>query len=152
MIPGHAFLQRLHSEALRVYDFIGQGQLVAGVTGGRDISNPVFVSMVLHNVDCYYPFNTVIHGAARGLDTWAANWARSVRKIDRAFPARWKAEGNAAGPIRNSDMIEVLENYRPLSFLIAFPGGVGTADMTAKANMAGLPVIDIQTIIDEVSV
>jgi hypothetical protein len=45
------------------------------------------------------------------------------------FPANWKVYGRAAGPIRNMKML--LEGKPDL--VVAFPGGIGTADMVKKA-------------------
>lgn len=83
----------------------------------------------------------VVHGAARGADTLAGEWADRHAVDVVACPADWKANGRAAGPIRNSEM---LRDHRP-DLVIAFPGGRGTADMVAKAEKAGISVANVIT-------
>ena len=122
---------------------------VIGVTGGREGCDWRVVSFGLDAVNQWTRFDTLIHGAALGLDTQAGDWATKHRKTSRALPARWKRDPVAAGPLRNTDMMNILLDHSPRSALVAFPGGNGTADMTAKCNLAGLPVIDLQFILDE---
>lgn len=78
----------------------------------------------------------IIHGGAPGADTLADEWAKARGIPCQAFPAKWKLLGNRAGPVRNQQM---LDEGRPQA-VVAFPGDVGTADMIARAEKAGLPV------------
>lgn len=88
--------------------------------------------------------DTVLHGAARGADTLAAEWCSGDRDIARvpcvAFPADWTAHGKAAGAIRNQRMLDDGEPH----IVIAFPGGRGTADMVRRARKAGVPVLRVE--------
>lgn len=78
----------------------------------------------------------IIHGDARGADRMGGLWGHR-RKIDViTFPADWDAYGNAAGHIRNQQMID---EGRP-DCVVACPGGRGTADMVQRAMKAGVPV------------
>lgn len=81
----------------------------------------------------------VIHGAANGADRLASYWADKHALGVRAYPADWKTHGRKAGPIRNQEMIE----QKP-DFVIAFPGGRGTADMVRRAREAGVDVAEIK--------
>jgi hypothetical protein len=63
--------------------------------------------------------------------------------MDRNIPseiyhADWQL-GRKAGPIRNQRM---LDEGRP-ELVIAFPGGRGTSDMTARARAAPLETISV---------
>ena len=49
--------------------------------------------------------------------------------------ADWETHGRAAGPIRNEKML----TWKP-DLVVAFPGGVGTADLVRRAEAAGVPV------------
>ena len=82
----------------------------------------------------------VIHGAALGADSLAAQWADARNIPACAFPADWRTHGRAAGPIRNARM---LAEGRP-DVVIAFPGGPGTSDMMAKARRAGVRVVQVK--------
>lgn len=52
------------------------------------------------------------------------------------FLANWGKFGNAAGPIRNAEM---LSEGKP-DLVLAFPGGAGTRDMINRSLKAGVTV------------
>lgn len=106
------------------------------VTGGRDFDNGAAVAMALSAVHRKHNIDLLIHGAARGADTLAANWARRAGIQVATFPADWRTHGKAAGFIRNQSMIDI---GKP-DACVAFDGGRGTADMVARCAKAGLPV------------
>ena len=78
----------------------------------------------------------LIHGGCSGADKLSAEWADGLDIPTRAYPAEWDKFGSAAGPLRNQEMID----YEKPDALVAFPGGRGTADMVARAKVAGIPV------------
>ena len=111
------------------------------VCGGRKFGQGAGETHALYRAmnaaHSHKPITTLIHGAAPGADSLAGAWAAiqgGIEIID--FPADWKAHGRAAGHIRNARM---LREGKPEG-VIAFPGGPGTADMTRRAQKAGLPV------------
>lgn len=126
------------------------------VCGGRDYADRARLFAVL---DHYHAesggFSAVIHGAAKGADLLAAEWAEARSVPVLPFPAAWenlvdqpvvtrrRADGSAynvlAGSIRNTRML--VEGCP--SVVIAFPGGSGTADMVRKSHMAKVPVLEI---------
>src|SRR5690606_25211324 len=85
------------------------------------------------------PISVLIHGAARGADSIAGQWAASRGVEALSFPANWTRDGKAAGPIRNQRM---LDEGQP-DVVIAFPGGGGTADMVRRAKAAGVQVVSL---------
>jgi hypothetical protein len=109
------------------------------VCGGRDYDDRRSLDMVLNAAHSANPIVCLIHGAARGADTLAADWALAHDVLCNAYPADWDRDGKAAGPIRNRRM---LENGKP-HIVIAFPGGRGTADMIKQATKAGVPVVRV---------
>jgi hypothetical protein len=111
--------------------------MIVLVCGGREYNDPANLYQVLDSLNSLHPFTQIIHGAARGADRLASDWARS-RKINvRAFPALWVQHGLSAGPIRNRKMLR--EGHPDL--IVAFPGGNGTEDTVNAARKAGVPVI-----------
>lgn len=103
------------------------------VTGGRDFANRAMVRLALRDLE---PDAVLVHGAARGADTLAAEqWTAWGRQVE-AWPANWREHGKAAGPIRNQAMLD-----SGVDLLIAFPGGRGTADMIGRAKRAGVPIV-----------
>src|SRR5215213_10210322 len=107
------------------------------ICGGRDFNDAALVEKALNALILHPEDSVVIHGAARGADRLAGDWARRHDAAVIAIPADWDRFGKAAGPIRNSLM---LTDQKP-DVVIAFPGGDGTADMVAKARRARLVVI-----------
>lgn len=85
------------------------------------------------------PYGKIISGGAAGVDTAAINFAVSNWLEFEEFRANWQKDGKRAGPIRNQRM---LDEGKP-DVVVAFPGGVGTADMVRRARKAGIPVIEV---------
>src|SRR5262245_8141953 len=48
----------------------------------------------------------VIHGAARGVDSYAQTYAQKLGFSEQAFPADWRGKGKRAGFLRNLEMLE----------------------------------------------
>ena len=82
----------------------------------------------------------VISGGARGADSFAIQWARQRGIACAVFMANWDHYGRAAGPVRNGWMVE----FGKPDLVIAFPGGLGTANMIKQARQAGIPVKEIE--------
>lgn len=102
------------------------------VCGGRDFNDRQAVIKAFQGL----PVGTIIvHGDCSGADRLAAEVAENWGLETEAHPADWKKHGKAAGPIRNQEMIDSEPRY-----VIAFPGGSGTADCIARAEAAGIQV------------
>lgn len=105
------------------------------VCGGRDYIDQAAAFHALDRAHQHRPIALVIHGAARGADTLAGEWA-AARGIEcQPCPADWNKHGRRAGPLRNTHMLTLQPDG-----VIALPGGKGTEDMVAQAIGAGLPV------------
>lgn len=109
------------------------------VCGGRDYADEKGLRLVLDAMHRVTPFTLMIHGAARGADQLAANWAVAHGIPLRAFPADWNRHGRAAGPRRNEKM---LHDGKPEK-VVAFPGGRGTAHMVGIARKVGVQVVTV---------
>lgn len=109
------------------------------VCGGRDYSDRARLFQVL---DHYHAssggFSVVIHGAARGADNLAGEWAAARGLPVDAYPADWNRYGDAAGRIRNAKMLRDSK----ATHVIAFPGGRGTAHMMSIARRV-VPVLKV---------
>lgn len=108
------------------------------VCGGRKYSNYHAVRNVLNLVHAKTPITLIIEGGALGADRLARGWA-----IENHIPfvteqADWDRYGKRAGPMRNRAM---LEKHAP-DGVIAFPGGMGTADMIEQARCAWVTVYE----------
>ncbi len=108
------------------------------ICGGRDFTDQKqFNGAMIEVVQQYGLPHRVVHGAARGADTLAGQWATNLKIEVFEYPADWKKHGKAAGPIRNGRMLSL---HKP-DLVIAFPGGRGTADMIKQANEAGVTAL-----------
>ena len=102
------------------------------VCGGRDYNDRETVQRTLDRIK---PAE-IIHGAARGADTLAGEYARDRGIPCRRFPADWRRHGRSAGFICNRQM---LDEGKP-ELVVAFPGGPGTRNMVKIALERGFPV------------
>lgn len=107
------------------------------VCGGRDYTDREAVFAAFDRVHAKQPITLLIHGAARGADALADDWARARGVPREPHPADWAKHGRSAGPRRNWRMLEAGPDG-----VVAFPGGRGTADMVRQARAAGVPVWD----------
>jgi hypothetical protein len=85
----------------------------------------------------------IVHGAATGADALAEDVAQELGYMTERWPAEW-AQGRKAGPLRNAAMVKA-----GASLVIAFPGGRGTADLVARARAAGIPVREVDRLLEE---
>lgn len=109
------------------------------VCGGRDYDNPAKVHEFLYDLYDETPFELLISGAARGVDTYAVDWAKAAGVEYREFPADWGTFGKKAGALRNHDMLSI---GKP-DVVVAFPGGRGTSHMVSIAKAEGVKVIQV---------
>ena len=107
------------------------------VCGGRDYANRSAVGGVL---GILRDGTTIVHGAAPGADSLAADKAELLGFDVEAHPADWAAHGKAAGPIRNQRMLDA-----GAELVIAFPGRRGTADIVRRSHEAGIVVLTVTT-------
>lgn len=108
------------------------------VCGGRDWSDAGAVSRVLTVAQERTGIAMIITGGAKGADSLAARWAHANAIPYLTVPANWEKHGDAAGPIRNQIMLDMMGEM--LDGVIAFPGGPGTRHMCKIAREAGVPV------------
>src|SRR3972149_798565 len=101
------------------------------VCGGRNFDDQaMFDDVMTKLIGMWGCPSKVVHGAANGADRMADEWGKRLALDVVAVPADWSKHGRAAGPMRNEDM---LIQHKPKR-VIAFPGGIGTADMVRRAR------------------
>ncbi len=104
------------------------------VCGGRDFDD---WHMLDQELSTWGEFQ-LVEGGATGADFLAKVWVKWKQlPTPLTFKADWEAHGKAAGGIRNQKMLDA---GKP-DFVIAFPGGRGTADMVRRAEAAGVKVV-----------
>lgn len=111
------------------------------VCGSRNWSDRDYLEGVLDRALESYGIDVVIHGAARGADTMAGEWASKRGIPVMAFPADWAAHGRAAGPIRNQRMLTEGMPTLVLAFHDDIEASKGTRDMVRRAKQANVRAI-----------
>lgn len=142
--PGSTFRGSIVSFLQQNFD----GPVVVGVTGGRDFNDPFLLAIALGLVREYLGIAYLLHGNARGADRLAGVWAHNRYVSIRSMPARWKADGDAAGPLRNEDMAQRLILEKPSCLCVAMPGGNGTLDMMNRCRDYDIPLLDVMEFLD----
>ncbi len=77
-----------------------------------------------------------------GADKWARIWCRRRFQRCRGWWAAWNQHGDAAGPMRNTEMVRGAQ----AGVCIVAPGNRGTADCAKKARAAGMQIIEIKPV------
>ena len=120
------------------------------ITGSRHWRNAAVIRKVMAAL-CQEigPFK-FRHGKAKGADSYGAYIAKNVLDIQDIddYPADWDLHGNAAGPIRNREMLdtEIAKEGKDNIIVIAFPleDSKGTIDMIeySRANNIEIRIFD----------
>jgi len=108
--------------------------IVVLVCGGRTYDDAACME---RRLDALRPISRLVHGGAPGADTLADNYAATRGIERRAYKIRRPREN---GYQRNQRML----NSEKIDWVVAFPGGNGTADMVRRARRAGIPVIEVK--------
>ena len=113
--------------------------IFVGVCGGRKYQGRETVARAIASLSQLTQARLIIvHGDAPGADQLADQAARKLRLDVVRVLALWTEYGKAAGMRRNAIVAEL-----PLRYLLAFPGGVGTAGMVRLARAKGIEVIEV---------
>jgi hypothetical protein len=81
----------------------------------------------------------VIEGGCQGADACAKLAAGLLRIDTLSFPADWRTQGKAAGPIRNQRMLDVGKPDLVVAFHDDLGRSKGTNDMLSRAELANIP-------------
>lgn len=109
------------------------------IVGSRNFTNyKIFKQIVLNTIEDFklkypnfdYSDITIVSGGADGTDLMAERFAEENNYELTVFEADWNKYGKAAGPIRNTKIVN------ECTHLIAFPSktGSGTQDSIKKAK------------------
>ena len=119
------------------------------VCGSRDWSNRRFLYQFLDEYHAQHPVTVLVEGEAAGADTMSREWAESKGIVVEKYPADWTKYGKAAGPIRNSQMLQEGKPEAVIAFSLNLETSRGTKNMVAQAIKAGVPTIDAVSLITE---
>lgn len=94
----------------------------------------------------------IVHGAARGADSLAGSWVIKAQKYLSSVgyslrveehPADWATHRNAAGPIRNQEMVNLGADIC-IAFFKTGAENSGTSNCVAAARRAGIDVLEFR--------
>lgn len=112
------------------------------VTGGRDFRDELRVREKLEAIKDEIEI-LVVGDCKTGVDLFARRWAHAQKINHLVAYARWDQHERAAGPIRNSHLVDYAQRLAgdwDSVLVLAFPGGTGTEDCATKSLAAGLSV------------
>lgn len=120
-------------------------EILLFVCGGRGYMDRAKLQQAIEAMARTYTIVTVLTGSAAGADLMAEAIARRMELPYIGIPARWQANGKAAGPIRNQEMLEYMlrwsDSLKPMA--IACPGGSGTAHMVGLLKQHSISVWEL---------
>lgn len=105
------------------------------VTGSREWKE----ANVIANILSQYPHAMIIEGCARGADMLAGDYAVANGLPHVMVPANWNHYGLAAGPIRNSWMLDLYPNL-VIAFHHDLENSKGTKNCIKQAGVYNIPV------------
>lgn len=121
--------------------------MIVIVCGSRHYQKKDSLFAAMDRFHAERPISMLVEGGKRkrdhdgriigGADYWAAMWAKKNKIKHKVCYAQWRKFGNAAGPLRN---VEMIARYKP-EVVIAFPGGRGTENMIQQARLSKIPVV-----------
>lgn len=110
-------------------------RVVVVVTGGRDYADRDRALEVLDACTVH----VLVHGGGPfGIDRIADQWAKNKGIPCLSVPLLQR-DGLSARPLRNGKMLRLAMRIGDVE-VIAFPGGVGTADCVKQARQNGLSI------------
>ena len=110
------------------------------VTGSRHWTNTGVIRTALNDAVRHLKPEIriiLVNGGADGADTLAANIADGLQWVVVTMNARWLLNGDAAGPIRNSEMLDLGPDV-VLAFHNDLRRSKGTADLLDKCRGRGI--------------
>lgn len=108
------------------------------ICGCRKWSNYDSILKVVQGLIKNYGDAVIVEGECSGADMLARQAAIECEIPFRGYPAQWKKYGNAAGPIRNQQMIDEEQPDMCIAFHPFLPGSKGTKNMVTRAREAGI--------------
>ena len=107
--------------------------MIALICGGRHYTGVKQIYTWMNAFHTLHKLQLVVTGGATGADTIAAEWALAHHVNLTTMNAKWDLQGVRAGYLRNEEMLRFVMKFAD-PVLIAFPGGVGTENMTDLAT------------------
>ena len=115
------------------------------ICGGRHFNDyntlETLVDSAIYEKGINYNEIEIISGHCAGTDTLGELYAKNHNIACKLFPAEWTKYGRAAGPIRNTQMVEYASKSTfPIVVAFISPRSKGTMDTVKKATQKGFAI------------
>jgi YspA, cpYpsA-related SLOG family len=110
------------------------------IAGDRNWTNVKVIRKVIDELYITYGRFTLIHGAAKGVDSIAAFICKNIYKLDvEDYPANWDKFGRVAGRLRNKRMLAEGRPDLGVVFHNNLAESKGTGHMYEILGLANIP-------------
>lgn len=120
------------------FDIGGEVSVKVLICGSRDWKNYNSILDVIKGLIANLGEIEIVEGECSGADMLARQAAIECEIPVHGYPAQWKKYGDAAGPIRNQQMIDCEKPNMCIAFHGYLEKSKGTKDMVNKARAAGI--------------
>lgn len=114
--------------------------MVVIVCGSREWPSWTAANVITSRIEALPHDVTIRHGCCRGADSIADGVARRLGLRVRTYPANWSKLGAAAGPMRNSAMLNDSPSPELVIAFRASGESRGTDNMIKQARKRGITV------------
>jgi len=104
-----------------------------GVVGSQTGISREKVNMILDDLKSKHDIDLIVSGGAKGVDTFAVDWAKKNKIKYKEFEPEWTKYGKPAGPIRNQKIVDESDEVA-LFWDGKSPGTASTLKMVEKAK------------------
>jgi hypothetical protein len=108
------------------------------VSGSRSIGNYDMFCKLIKQTG--WEITEIMHGGAKGVDSLAARYCKENKIPEVVMKADWNNHGNAAGPLRNQQMVELIKEKGGRVFVLHDGESRGTKHCKEYAESKGLEV------------
>lgn len=130
----------VRANAVWIYEVEMQSKKFVLVSGSRGFASSTMVRETIRGF--LKPGDTLMHGDAHGVDTWAAQAAAEIGAHTVARPANWDKYGRRAGIMRNRQMLDEAMGSGLTVVLIFWDGySKGTKHMLELCARSGAPYL-----------
>ncbi|GJL53078.1 MAG: hypothetical protein NPIRA02_02100 [Nitrospirales bacterium] len=138
---GRSFKDYIAQDRLVIIKYLSQPRSAMWflVSGSRDFPNETLVRETMRAI--VQPTDTLLHGGARGVDSWCAEEAQKCGATVFRRSAQWERYGRSAGMKRNTDMLNELVKIADFFHILLFWDGEsrGTEHMLSMVSERQLP-------------
>lgn len=97
-------------------------------------------------LEAVFPNVTIVHGGAKGADSFAHQFAKEYGMQTEVFKAQWDELGQSAGPIRNKKMVLSSPRADLVLAFVSDSDSKGTNSTISLARKNNIPVAVVESV------